>query len=118
MTYKTILSELGFVKGNWAAFILSFYENSSIPTDLRLDSIAVSGKFRGKGIGSILLDSVAEYAKENHYERILLDVIDTNPRAKKLYESKGYKTIKQEPFPYLRWLLNFGGTTTLTQIIE
>lgn len=117
MTYKALVSQLGILKGNRAAFILSLYDKIPAKEDLYLDNIAVNCQFRSQGIGSLLLDNVFAYAKEHHYKRILLDVVDTNPRAKKLYEQKGFKTIKQETFPYLRWLLTFGGTTTMAQIV-
>ncbi|MFQ3232131.1 MAG: hypothetical protein ACI9DO_003526, partial [Reinekea sp.] len=32
---------------------------------------------------------------------------------KKLYERKGFKAVKTERFPYLRWLLGFSGSTTM-----
>ena len=113
VTYRALLSQLGFMKGHWAAFILSFYEHKLPPGELYLDSIAVHPDFRGYGIGGNLLDAVESYARANDYERVVLNVIDTNLGAQKLYERKGYQVIKQEKFPYLRWLLNFGGVTTM-----
>jgi ribosomal protein S18 acetylase RimI-like enzyme len=113
VTYSRLVSRLGFLKGTWAAVIFSLYERKLASGELLMDGIAVHSDFRGKGIGSKLLDEVAGYASENKYERIRLDVIDTNPEARRLYERKGFKAVKAEGFPYLRWLLGFGSSTTM-----
>jgi ribosomal protein S18 acetylase RimI-like enzyme len=65
-----------------------------------------------------LLDEIASYARENDYDRVRLDVIDTNPRARKLYERKGFKAIETQKYPYLRWLLGFGGSTAMELALD
>ncbi len=111
--YRDLLSQLGFFKGNWAAFIFSLYERKPVPGELLLDGIAVHSDFRSQGIGGKLLDEIAQYAAENKYHQVRLDVIDINPRAKQLYERKGFKAIKTEKFAYLKWLLGFSSVTTM-----
>jgi ribosomal protein S18 acetylase RimI-like enzyme len=49
---------------------------------------------------------------------VRLDVINTNPKAKKLYENIGYKSIKMVSFPYLEKLLGFSGVTTMILNID
>jgi ribosomal protein S18 acetylase RimI-like enzyme len=49
---------------------------------------------------------------------VRLDVINTNPKAKKLYENIGYKSIKTVNFPYLEKLLGFSGVTTMILNID
>ncbi len=113
ITYNGLVSRLGFFRGSWAALIFSLYDRKPVRGELLMDGIAVRSDFRGKGVGSKLLNEIARYANENDYNRIRLDVIDTNPRAKKLYELRGFKAVKTEEFPYLRWLLGFSSSTTL-----
>jgi len=113
ITYSELLSHLGCIKGNWAALIFSLYERKPTPGELIMDGIVVHSDARGKGVGSRLLEEVASYAKEHEFGRVRLDVIDINSKAKKLYERKGFKAVKTECFPYLRWLLGFGGSTTM-----
>ena len=118
ITYRYLVSRLGFFKGNWAALIFSLYERKPASGELLMDGIAVHRDFRGIGIGSNLLDEISRYARENKYDQIRLDVIETNPRARKLYERKGFKAVKTEKFPYLRWLLGFGRSTTMVLNVE
>ena len=45
---------------------------------------------RQKGIGSSLIDAVADWAKHSGYSQLLLDVADDNLSAISLYRSKGF----------------------------
>lgn len=113
ITYKELVSLLGFVTGNRAALILGFYDRTPDKGVLLMDGIAVHRDYRGKGIGGKLLEEMAAYAGENGYEKVRLDVIDTNPKARRLYERIGFRAVETQRFPYLRWLFGFGGSTTM-----
>ena len=113
LTYRGLLSQLGFIKGNWAALIFSLYERNPTPGELVMDGIVVDSTARGKGIGSRLLEEISNYAKEHGFNCVRLDVIDINPKAKKLYERKGFEAVKSDHFPYLRRFLGFSGSTTM-----
>ncbi len=113
ITYRGLLSQLGFIKGNWAAFIFSLYARKPSPGELVMDGIAVDVDARGKGVGGRLLDEVAAYARDHGFDHVRLDVIDINPKAKKLYERKGFKAVRTEFYPVLRRLLGFSASTTM-----
>lgn len=118
MTYAMLISRLGFIKGHWAALIFALYERQPSPQELVMDGIAVRADVRGRGVGGRLLEELVAYATAQKYKSIRLDVIDINPKAKKLYERKGFVAIKTDTFPYLRWLLGFGGVTTMKLNIQ
>ncbi len=113
INYQTLLSELGIIRGHWAALIFDLYDRKALADELIMDGIAVHADARGKGIGSCLLKEVANYAKQNHFKQVRLDVIDINDKAKSLYERMGFKAIKTESYPYLKFLLGFSGSTTM-----
>lgn len=113
ITYRDLVSQLGFFRGNRAAAVFSLYERTPKPKELLMDGIAVRSDARGMGVGSTLLEEIKKYAKQHGYDRVRLDVIDTNPKAKKLYERVGFKAVKTESFPYLKGFLGFGGITTM-----
>jgi len=48
---------------------------------------------RGKGVGRMMLIKLIEFAKNNNYEAILLEVNENNIPARKLYESTGFEQI-------------------------
>ncbi|GGD77480.1 GNAT family N-acetyltransferase [Lacimicrobium alkaliphilum] len=108
-----LINSLGLFSGLWACLVFSLFERKPEEGELVMDGIAVNSDFRGQGIGSLLLDRIITYAKDNGYDSVRLDVIDSNPRAKKLYESKGFVAVKADSFPYLKWLVGFSGATTM-----
>lgn len=64
--------------------------------EMYIDTIAVLPQYRGKGYGGIILDYIIEeYGnKKNATIGLLVDL--TNPKAKKLYESKGFKYVGEK----------------------
>lgn len=82
--------------------------------ELLIDSLAVSEDERGKGIGSKLLGSVIEYARSNGFDRIRLEVVETNHNARRLYERIGFTEFKVQkiPYPFSR-LIGFGSVTEM-----
>jgi ribosomal protein S18 acetylase RimI-like enzyme len=118
LEYADLIKTLGIVKGNWAALILSMFKRNANPNQLLMDGISVYENFRGQGIGKKLLNALISFAKESGFKSIRLDVINTNPRAKKLYEKSRFYEIKNDKYPYLKWLLGFSGSDELRYIIE
>lgn len=104
---------LGIWKGIKAAIILSAFSRKAKQAELLMDGIAVTPSGRGKGIGSRLLDEIKQYAKDNQFDRVRLDVIDTNPKAKQLYQRMGFEVTKTDHFPRLKGYLGFGGVDTM-----
>jgi len=113
ITFARLCAHLGWLRGIWAALLLSLYEREPEPRELVMDGIAVRAEARGRGIGGQLLDEIAAHARACGCNRVRLDVIDINPRAKKLYERKGFAAVSGERFEWLRWLLKFGGATRM-----
>ena len=113
--YRGLISRLGLLRGNRAALIFSLYDRKPQPGEIVMEGIAVRGDVRGQGMGSGLLDELAAYAVEEGFQTIRLDVIDTNPDARRLYERNGFVAVRTEHFAYLRWLLGFGASTTMVR---
>ncbi len=113
ITLSTLLKHCGLVKGMWAALVLSLLDREANASELVMDGIVVDAAYRGQGIGAELLDGIIEYARDQGYERVRLDVIDTNPRAKALYQRKGFEAKEHTSFPWLKWLIGFSGATTM-----
>jgi len=60
--------------------------------------IAISGKFRGKGLGELLLRSAIAGAKEKFRPRnIFLTVAEPNKAARKLYGKVGFREVARFP---------------------
>jgi ribosomal protein S18 acetylase RimI-like enzyme len=81
--------------------------------EMRLDGLAVRADRRGQGIGSRLLREAAHRTGLLGIEVIRLEVVDTNPRARSLYEREGYVAVRTESTPYLRRMMGFSAVTTM-----
>lgn len=107
-------SNFGYLKGSVKAIASEIlFSRTPVKGELLMDGIVVSEDFRGKGIGKNLFQKIVELAKEKNYKQIRLDVIDENPRAKKLYEKLGFEPIKHEDTKYLKNLIGVSGVTTM-----
>lgn len=113
ITYRKILKEVGFFKGQKAAFILSLFERKARENELLMDGIAVCAEHRGEGHGTRLFDALKVYAKDHNYKSIRLDVVDTNADARRLYERLGFVVERTNTFEALRPWLGFGASSTM-----
>jgi ribosomal protein S18 acetylase RimI-like enzyme len=118
MSAELLMERLGTPGGLWAAMIFSIYARQPQASELLMDGIAVRRDMRGKGIGTHLLNDLKRYARDNGFRTIRLDVIDTNPAARRLYKRQGFVPTRTERFGYLRWLLGFGASTTMIFNVE
>lgn len=65
---------------------------------IQLDNIAVSREYQGKGIGSLLLDSVLKWGAQMKIGRIELKVYDFNAEARNFYIKEGFKNISHNMY--------------------
>lgn len=84
---------------------------NQVAYQLLMDGIGVSPRMRGNGIGTKLVHSLIDYARKEEYRSVRLDVIDTNPAARRLYERVNFVPVKTEHFAYVKRLLGFGPAT-------
>ena len=61
----------------------------------------VAAEAEGRGVGSALMDASDALARNEGAKTITLHVFETNERARKLYERKGYST---EWLRYIKFL--------------
>ena len=71
-------------------------ENETEAGEIYIDTIAVFPEYRGKGLGNIILDYIIEEFANKKGFVIGLLVDFTNPKAKKLYESKGFEVVGEK----------------------
>jgi ribosomal protein S18 acetylase RimI-like enzyme len=84
-------------------------------TVLHLHGLALRGEFQGRGIGTQVLNMLADtYAGK--MQAIELGVHESNAKAKRLYEKLGYKTVKRlEELGFYVMQLSLPGHVTLTE---
>ncbi len=77
--------------------ILSLLDPPLRPNELYVNSLVVSDKARGQGVGSALLNHADRTTEQRGLATVSLDVIDSNPGARRLYERQGFRVTGTYP---------------------
>lgn len=80
-----------------------------------LDGICVARGARGQGIGTALMAAIEAEAAARGYAQVRLDVIDSNWRAKALYERLGFRVEKTTSIGLLRFVYGFRAAITMVK---
>ena len=107
---RELLDTLGVLGTIRAVPGLMLFERKPKPGELLMDGICVAAEARGRGVGTALLRAVQAHAGDRP---VRLDVIETNPRARALYERCGFVAEQTEQFRILEPLLGFGASTSM-----
>ncbi|MCC9043737.1 GNAT family N-acetyltransferase [Myroides sp. M-43] len=97
ITLSTMIEVYGFWRGIQKMFMLftHFPTKRDIST-LYVDALAVDARFRGQGVGQLLLKEIEKITIEENLSFVSLDVVKENTRAKELYEKVGFVEVKYE----------------------
>ncbi|AWP25266.1 MULTISPECIES: arsinothricin resistance N-acetyltransferase ArsN1 family A [Paenibacillus] len=89
--YAVIVAEYEDVVIGWAS--LNPYSQRCAYDGVADLSIYIDRAFRGKGIGSILLQRLEEIAKEKDFYKIVLFTFPFNENGQRLYHKLGYRDV-------------------------
>ena len=114
-TLKDIVAVYGWFGATWRLAPLMLLEREVANDVLLMDGIFVAAHARNRGIGKALLGAICERAKAHNCTSVRLDVIDTNPRARVLYERVGFTALARHDLGPYKWLFGFSYATTMTR---
>jgi GNAT superfamily N-acetyltransferase len=109
--------EFGWLSGLLRCIIFSPFARHRRAGDLTVGAFAVDTPMRGKGIGTRLMEAVFDWACERGFRSLSLEVVDTNPAARRLYERLGFAPIQTQQLPYPFRRLGFSAVTTMIKEI-
>jgi GNAT superfamily N-acetyltransferase len=112
-SYRDIARVYGHVGAVWRAIILSIFDRDVRSDHLLMDGVVVEASQRGNGIGTLLLTAIEDHARKQAKTAIRLDVVDTNPRARALYERRGYAATRKQKIPFANRFFGFRTVTTM-----
>ncbi|MCI8453059.1 MAG: GNAT family N-acetyltransferase [Lachnospiraceae bacterium] len=85
----------------WAAYEETLFlgfaagmEDAELDRTWYLDSLHVTEDARGKGVGTALIRTVGQYAREHHYNRMSICIVKGNEAAGGLYRRLGARHFK------------------------
>jgi ribosomal protein S18 acetylase RimI-like enzyme len=115
-------SDLVAVYGGIAAIarglLVSVLERDCAPDTMLMDGIFVEQAARGNGVGKALLDAIVVHAASRQFRHVRLDVIDTNPRARALYEREGFTVRSVQSVGVLRAAFGFSKVAEMTRSVD
>ena len=110
------------IYGRWGALwrqgLLRLLESDTDNRRFLVDGICVRRDVRGQGVGTALLEGLCAEARLRGYSAIRLDVVDTNWRARALYERQGFITVGDTPIGWLRHVFGFATATTMVKPLD
>jgi ribosomal protein S18 acetylase RimI-like enzyme len=107
------IRELGLLRGFLAFLVFNNISPAKpLSDEMYIAVLVVDPSMRGKGIGTVLMQAAFEIAQQNQCSAVVLDVANTNPDARRLYERLGFKSVRTIELKYLpKWIST--GTTIM-----
>lgn len=93
---KILINFFGYVKGSMAYYFMKDEFNKKLPYQDDtgyIECVATTVKARGKGVSTALMSYVL---KNDIYQRYILEVVDTNEVAYRLYTRLGFTELKRK----------------------
>ncbi|TRW97529.1 GNAT family N-acetyltransferase [Paracoccus sp. M683] len=115
--FDDLASIYGYLGAAFRAALVGVLERPNEPQTLLMDGIVVEETARGLGVGTALLQAVECHAAGLGLARVRLDVINTNPRARALYERRGFVAHSISRTGPLRHVFGFDRATTMYKAV-
>ena len=113
--FKDLRRVYGWTSAAIRFVLLATLERDTENERFLMDGLFVAPEARGSGVGTALLDAVADEARRRGYAQVRLDVVDTNPRAKALYRHVGFREVKTVRIGLLRHIFRFNASTAMVR---
>lgn len=114
-TTADLYAVYGAVGGFWRAALIGMLSREVENRRFLMDGLCVARSARGQGVGRALIDAICAEAARRGHDEVRLDVVDTNQRARALYERVGFRAIRTEPIGALRHVFGFSAATTMVR---
>jgi ribosomal protein S18 acetylase RimI-like enzyme len=79
----------------WRRLCFAWLARDVEARSLVIDGICVHPDWRGRGIGTALIEALIDQTRDRGYPSIRLDVVDKNIRARALYERMGFRVSRE-----------------------
>ncbi len=97
----------------WRMGLLALLSRDTENVRFLMDGLFVAPEARGRGVGTRLLQAIADEARARGFREVRLDVVDENLRARALYERQGYRAVAKHSTGLLRLVFGFRAATTM-----
>lgn len=119
VSFRETIRYMGIIRGVYAWSVLNLFgASATFPSDhLRIAALAVAPDMRGQGLGSLLLEAVERKARQENFNVVRLEVVDTNTRARALYERSGFRMVATHSYPINTQWLGFSRAHVMVKVL-
>ncbi len=114
---RDLAAVYGWPGALWRGALLDMLSREVDNGRFLFDGICVPGPARGQGVGTRLIAEAAQVAAGMGYAEMRLDVIDTNLRARALYERLGFRAVGVHRLGALRHVFGFDAAVTMVRAV-
>lgn len=111
LPYRALIQTFGWFAGTRRYLLGALLSRAPRTGELLLDGITVAPEWRSQGVGTRLLEAIAAFGRRQGYHVLRLEVVDTNPAARRLYERMGFTPGATAHYPFMQ---PFGFTAVTT----
>lgn len=108
-----LVAEFGCITGLWRYFLYLCQRKRAPRNELLMDGLVVSAECRGQGVGALLIQAMAQRARRQGCRGLRLSVVDTNARARALYERLGFVALRTRHYRWLGYWIPFSSLTIM-----
>lgn len=105
----------GLVGAGWRSVALAMLHQDVDNRRFLIDGLCVVPEWRSHGIGSALIAAICDEGTRRGHDAVRLDVVDTNLRARALYERLGFRAVGTERLGAAAPLFGFRATVTMVR---
>lgn len=114
-SFAELKAVYGLTGAIWRGMLLRLLGREIDNSRFLIDGICVRREARGQGVGSRLVEAICDEGRARGYAEVRLDVIDTNWRARALYERLGFSVAGTEPIGPLRHVFGFASAIVMVR---
>jgi ribosomal protein S18 acetylase RimI-like enzyme len=114
---KDMRAIYGPVGATWRSAVLRLLQTDVDNDRFLIDGICVARPLRGQGVGTDLVHALIAEAGRRGYRAVRLEVVDTNIRARMLYERLGFAAEHSEALGPLRHVFGFSRAVTMVRAV-
>lgn len=113
--FSRLWGSYGLVGAAWRLAALTALSSDTDNRRFLVDGLFVDPACRGRGIGTRLLEALVQEAAARGHDEVRLDVIDGNPRARALYERRGFRAAGRTGTGAVMRILGLEATTIMVR---
>ena len=113
--WRDLRAVYGLPGAGWRLALLGAIAREVDNDRFLIDGICVTRAARGHGIGHALIEALCAEGRRRGYPAVRLEVVDSNFRARALYERMGFRTLRHDSLGPLRHAFGFAGATVMVR---